>query len=155
MADEKKDYYETLGVNKTATKDEIRSAYRKLAKKYHPDINHDPDAPKKFEEVQEAYDVLSDDQKRAAYDQYGFAAFGQGASTGGAGNPFENAGFSSQGFGGFDDLFNSFFGGGRSRRAQSNGPQKGNDTLYSVKISFIKTLLYSNNCSCKSCCPGY
>lgn len=137
MADEKRDYYETLGVNKTATKDEIRSAYRKLAKKYHPDINHDPDAPKKFEEVQEAYDVLSDDQKRAAYDQYGFAAFGQGASTGGAGNPFENAGFSSQGFGGFDDLFNSFFGGGRSRRAQSNGPQKGNDTLYSVKISFM------------------
>ena len=81
----KRDYYEVLGVSKTATKDEIRSAYRKLAKKYHPDINHDPDAPKMFEEVQEAYDVLSDDTKRAQYDQFGQAAFEQGASTGGAG----------------------------------------------------------------------
>lgn len=79
----KRDYYEVLGVSKTATKDEIRSAYRKLAKKYHPDINHDPDAPKMFEEVQEAYDVLSDDTKRAQYDQFGQAAFEQGASTGG------------------------------------------------------------------------
>ncbi len=141
MAEEKRDYYEVLGINKSASKDEIRSAYRKLAKKYHPDINHDPDAPKKFEEVQEAYDVLSDDQKRAAYDQYGFAAFGNGSSTGGSGNPFGGEGFSSQGFGGFDDLFNSFFGGG-SRRGNANrsGPQKGNDSLYSVKISFMDSI---------------
>ena len=66
----KRDYYEVLGVSKNATKEEIQSAYRKLAKKYHPDINHDPDAPKMFEEVQEAYDVLKDDTKRQQYDQF-------------------------------------------------------------------------------------
>lgn len=135
MANEKRDYYEVLGVSKTASKDEIRSAYRKLAKKYHPDINHDADAPKKFEEVQEAYDVLSDDNKKAAYDQYGFAAFNQGSSNGGPGG----AGFSSQGFGDFDmdDLFGAFFGGGRRSQRRASGPQKGNDTLYRVKISFM------------------
>lgn len=140
MAEEKRDYYEVLGVNKTASKDEIRSAYRKLAKQYHPDINHDPDAPKKFEEVQEAYDVLSDDNKKAAYDQYGFAAFGQGASTGGSGNPFENGGFTSQGFGSFDDLFDTILNGGRRSQRRSGGPQKGNDTLYRVKISFMDAI---------------
>lgn len=141
MAEEKRDYYEVLGVSKNASKDEIKSAYRKLAKKYHPDINHDADAPKKFEEVQEAYDILSDDQKRAAYDRYGFAAFGQGGSTGGSGNPFEGAGFSTEGFGDLNDLFNSFFGGGGRRRGQAqSGPQKGNDTLYSVKINFMDAI---------------
>jgi molecular chaperone DnaJ len=135
----KRDFYEVLGVSKTATKDEIRSAYRKLAKKYHPDINKDPDAPKKFEEVQEAYDVLSDDNKRAQYDQFGMAAFEQGASTGGAGNPFSGAGFSSQGFGDVDlnDIFSSFFGGGSRTRQSGSSPRKGEDSLYRVKISFM------------------
>lgn len=139
----KRDYYEVLGVSKTATKDEIRSAYRKLAKKYHPDINHDPDAPKMFEEVQEAYDVLSDDTKRAQYDQFGQAAFEQGASTGGAG-PF-GSGFSSAGFGDIDlgDIFSSFFGGGRRQQSSraSSGPRKGQDKLTRIKISFMDAVL--------------
>lgn len=140
----KRDYYEVLGVSKTATKDEIRSAYRKLAKKYHPDINHDPDAPKMFEEVQEAYDVLSDDTKRAQYDQFGQAAFEQGASTGGAG-PF-GSGFSSAGFGDIDlgDIFSSFFGGGGRRQQSSrasSGPRKGQDKLTRIKISFMDAVL--------------
>ena len=106
----KRDFYEVLGISKSASKDEIKSAYRKLAKKYHPDINHDADAPEKFKEVQEAYDILYDDKKRQMYDQFGMAAFENGGSTGGAGNPFQGGGFSSQGFGGVDlgDIFNSF-----------------------------------------------
>jgi molecular chaperone DnaJ len=118
MAETKRDYYEVLGVSKTATKDEIKSAYRKLAKQYHPDLNKSPDAPKKFEEIQEAYDVLYDDNKRKQYDQFGMAAFEQGASTGGAGNPFNGGGFSGEGFGDVDlnDIFQSFFGGGGQRR---------------------------------------
>ena len=139
----KRDYYDVLGVSKSATKDEIKSSYRKLAKKYHPDLNHEPDAAKKFEEVQEAYDVLYDDNKRAQYDQFGHAAFEQGASTGGAGNPF-GSGFSSQGFADMDlgDIFSSFFGGGARRRGQqATGPQKGEDKLTRVRISFMDSIL--------------
>lgn len=139
---QKRDYYEVLGVSKTATKDEIKSAYRKLAKQFHPDINHSPDAPEKFKEVQEAYDILYDDQKRQAYDQFGFAAFEQGASTGGAG-PF-GGGFAGQGFGDVDlnDIFSSFFGGG-GRRSQgaSTGPEKGEDNLTRCRISFMDAIL--------------
>ncbi len=134
----KRDYYEVLGLSKGATKDEIKSAYRKLAKKYHPDLNKEPDAAEKFEEVQEAYDVLYDDKKRQLYDQYGMAAFEQGASTGGAGNPFSGGfNFNGAGFGDVDlgDIFNSFFGGGQRRR--NSGPRKGNDRLYRVKVSFM------------------
>lgn len=142
MAEAKRDYYETLGVNKSANKDEIKSAYRKLAKQYHPDINKSPDAPKKFEEIQEAYDVLYDDNKRRQYDQFGHAAFQQGGSTGGAGNPFGGAGFSGAGFGDVDlnDIFSSFFGGGRRSSRQSGGPQKGNDSLIQVSISFMDSI---------------
>ena len=154
----KRDFYEVLGISKSASKDELKSAYRKLAKKYHPDINHDADAPEKFKEVQEAYDILYDDKKRQMYDQFGMAAFENGGSTGGAGNPFQGGGFSSQGFGGVDlgDIFNSFFGGGSTRSSQNYGPQRGNDTLSRVRISFMdaingKTITmpitYDENCS--------
>ncbi|MDY6429899.1 MAG: molecular chaperone DnaJ [Bacilli bacterium] len=145
---EKRDYYEVLGISKSASKDEITSAYRKLAKKYHPDINKDPNAPKQFEEVQEAYDVLKDDQKRAAYDRFGHAAFTQGSSTGGNGNPF-GQGFTNAGFGGIDldDIFSSFFGGGpRNAGRTQTGPTKGDDTLVRVKISFMDSI---NGCHVK------
>ena len=137
----KRDFYEVLGVNKSASKDEIKSAYRKLAKKYHPDLNHEPDAAEKFKEVQEAYDILYDDKKRQMYDQFGMAAFEQGASTGGAGNPFQGGGFSSQGFGGVDlgDIFSSFFGGGR--RQANVGPQRGDDTLQRIRVPFMDAIL--------------
>lgn len=138
----KRDFYEVLGVNKSASKDEIKSAYRKLAKKYHPDINKEPGAEEKFKEVQEAWDVLGDDKKRQMYDQFGMAAFEQGASTGGAGNPF-GAGFGSQGFGDINlgDIFSSFFGGGRSSRRTNVGPQKGEDVLQRIRVQFMDAIL--------------
>lgn len=134
----KRDYYEVLGLSKGATDDEIKSSYRKLAKKYHPDLNKEPGAEEKFKEVQEAYDVLSDSQKRAAYDQYGHAAFDQNGNQQGAG------GFG--GFGGFQDvdlsdIFGSFFGGGTTRsRRGSTGPQRGNDSFMKVSISFMDAI---------------
>ena len=111
MAD-KRDYYEVLGINKNASADEIKRAYRKMAKKYHPDVNKSADAEEKFKEVNEAYEVLSDPDKKAAYDRYGHAAFEQGA--GGAGG---FGGFNAGGFEDFDfgDIFGSFFGGGGGR----------------------------------------
>ncbi|MBQ4255551.1 MAG: molecular chaperone DnaJ [Bacilli bacterium] len=135
MAD-KRDYYEVLGVSKTASKDEIKSAYRKLAKQYHPDVNKSADAPKKFEEITEAYEILSDDSKRAQYDQFGHAAFdpNNGMGGGAGGNPFQG------GFGDINDIFSSFFGGGfggGARAGASRGPQKGEDTLMRVKIGFM------------------
>ncbi len=141
----KRDFYEVLGLNKSASKDDIKSAYRKLAKKYHPDLNHEPDAADKFKEVQEAYDVLYDDKKRQMYDQFGMAAFEQGASTGGAGNPFQGGGFSSQGFGDIDlgDIFSSFFGGGSrgGRRQQNYGPRRGDDALQRIRVPFMDAIL--------------
>ncbi|MED5044217.1 DnaJ domain-containing protein, partial [Geobacillus stearothermophilus] len=116
----KRDYYEVLGVSKNATKDEIKKAYRKLSKQYHPDINKAPDAAEKFKEIKEAYEVLSDDEKRARYDRFGHAdpneAFGGGGFRGGG---FDFGGFS--GFGGFEDIFETFFGGGPRQRA--SGPR--------------------------------
>lgn len=140
----KRDFYEVLGISKSASKDEIKSAYRKLAKKYHPDLNHEPGAADKFKEVQEAYDILYDDKKRQMYDQFGMAAFEQGASTGGAGNPFQGGGFSSQGFGDIDlgDIFSSFFGGGGTRTSrQSYGPRRGDDTLQRIRVPFMDAVL--------------
>ena len=123
----KRDYYEVLGVSKTATDDEIKKAYRSLAKKYHPDVCKEPDAEAKFKEVQEAYEVLSDSTKRQQYDQ-----FGHEGPMGGAGG-FDGFNFSG-GFGGFDDIFSSFFGGGRS---QSNtGPKRGRNIKTSITLTF-------------------
>ncbi|MEA4852840.1 MAG: molecular chaperone DnaJ [Christensenella sp.] len=127
-----KDYYETLGVNKDAGADEIKSAYRKLAKKYHPDLNKgDEGAAQKFKEVNEAYQVLSDDQKRQQYDMYGNADFNGGF--GGAGQGGFGGGF--EGFGGFGDIFENLFGGGGMRQ-QKAGPQRGGDIRVNMRISF-------------------
>ena len=134
MAENKRDYYEVLGVDRGADGATIKKAYRQLAKKYHPDMNPgDKEAEKKFKEASEAYAVLSDAEKRRQYDQFGHAAFEQGG--GGAG-----------GFGGFDfnggdmgdifgDIFGDLFGGGRSRRA-NNGPMKGANVRTAVRITF-------------------
>src|SRR5690606_22343203 len=111
----KRDYYEVLGVDKAASADEIKKAFRKLAVKYHPDKDSGDEV--KFKEASEAYEVLKDQQKRQRYDQFGHAGVGGGAS-GGGGNPFEGFGFNGQdihfdfGGGGLDDLFGQFFGGG-------------------------------------------
>ena len=133
MAEQKRDYYEVLGVDKNADDAAIKKAYRALAKKYHPDMNPgDADAEKKFKEASEAYAVLSDPDKRHQYDQFGHAAFEGGA--GGAGG-FDFSGFD---FGEmFSDLFGfgDLFGGGRSRGA-SNGPMKGANLRTSVRITF-------------------
>lgn len=134
---EKRDYYEVLGIDKSASPDQIKSAYRQMAKKYHPDLNKSPDAPAKFKEVQEAYEVLSDPQKKQAYDQFGFAAFDQNGQAGFQGQ--QGAGFGEGGFDADDlnDIFGQFFGGG-SRRSSSNRstPRKGNDHSIRVKLSF-------------------
>lgn len=125
----KKDYYETLGISKGASDDEIKRAYRKLAKQYHPDNNPgNAESEDKFKEVGEAYQVLSDKEKRAAYDQFGHSAFEQGGASGGYG-------FGGFDFGGFDasEIFEQFFGGGSSRR---NGPRRGADTHVNVTITF-------------------
>ena len=141
MAENKRDYYEVLGVSKTATKEEIKSAYRKLAKEYHPDNNKSPDAEKKFMEIQEAYDVLKDDQKRKTYDQFGHAAFEQGGFGPNNGNPFGNSsGFGFDFDGDLGDIFSQFMGGGRRRR-NPEGPIKGNDVSLRIKISFMDAIL--------------
>jgi molecular chaperone DnaJ len=124
----KRDYYEVLGVSKNATKDEIKKAYRKLSKQYHPDINKAPDAAEKFKEIKEAYEVLSDDQKRAHYDQFGHTDPNQGFGG------FGGADFDFGGFGGFEDIFSSFFGG--TRRRDPNAPRAGADLQYTMTLTF-------------------
>lgn len=132
----KRDFYDVLGLSKNASKDDIKSAYRKLAKQFHPDINKAADAETKFKEVQEAYDILYDDQKRQAYDQFGHAAFDQQAG----GNPFQGGGFS--GFQDVDlgDIFGSFFGGGQRRQRQPQGPSRGADTQMRLRIDFMDAI---------------
>jgi molecular chaperone DnaJ len=129
----KRDYYEVLGVSKSASEAEIKKAYRNLAKKYHPDVNKAADAADKFKEVQEAYEVLNDSQKRAQYDQFGHSAFEQ-----------QGAGGFNSGFGGFEDLndiFGSFFGGGFSSGGRrSNGPRKGQDRFMQMTIDFMDAI---------------
>ena len=139
MAD-KRDYYEILGISKSASEDEIKKAYRKLAKQYHPDVNKAPDAEAKFKEINEAYEVLSDPQKKATYDQFGHAGM----------DGFSGGGYSS-GFGGMNmddlgDIFSDFFGGmggfsgfnfGGSASSRRNSPMKGENRYMSMEIDFL------------------
>ena len=134
MAEQKRDYYEVLGVGRGASEDEIKKAYRKLAKKYHPDLNPgDKEAEQKFKEVNEAYEVLSDSSKKARYDQFGHAGvdpnYGAGGGFGG--------GFGDFDFGDLGDIFGSFFGGGfGGGRAARNGPARGESIRVALTISF-------------------
>lgn len=160
-----KDYYEILGVNKDASSDEIRKAYRQLAKKWHPDANPDnrKEAEEKFKEIGEAYSVLSDPEKRKMYDQFGTADF----NAGGAGGNYGSSGFGGfsgfdgfDDFGGFDDIFSSIFGGGRrsSSSSSNRGPQKGRTLRTSMTITFeesftgvTKDFTINKNVKCDEC----
>ena len=134
MAEQKRDYYEVLGVDKNADEAALKKAYRVLAKKYHPDMNPgDAEAEKKFKEASEAYAVLSDPEKRRQYDQFGHAAFEGGAGAGGFGGfDFNGADFTDI----FGDLFGDLFGGGRRSGGARNGPMKGANVRTSVRITF-------------------
>ncbi|GBC00827.1 hypothetical protein RclHR1_03990004 [Rhizophagus clarus] len=148
----KKDLYETLGVDKKASQAEIKKAYYSLAKKYHPDTNKDPTSKEKFVQIQEAYDVLSDEEKRAQYDQFG-TTFAEGGPTGAGGFPgFEGFG----GFGGSADFFDLFEGFGR--RSRSTGFSTGSNIEVGLNISFMdaikgatKTIMVESIATCKSC----
>ena len=134
MADNKRDYYEVLGVQKGASAEEIKKAYRKLALKYHPDRNPDnKEAEEKFKEAAEAYEILSDDDKRSRYDQFGFAGVdpNYGAGQGGYDGGFGGFG----GFGDLGDIFGSFFGGG-SARSNPNAPRRGENVGARLELTF-------------------
>ena len=145
MAD--KDFYEILGVSRSANEDEIKRSYRKLAMKHHPDRNKgNKDAEKKFKEASAAYEILKDSEKRAAYDQYGHDAFSQGGMG------------STQGFGdfagGFSDIFEEFFGSGFGSSSRQRGPSRGNDLRYNMSISLQdafegKKISNTNSKSCR------
>ena len=152
---EKRDYYEVLGIQKGASEDEIKKAYRKMAMKYHPDKNPgDKEAEEKFKEANEAYAVLSDPDKKSKYDRFGHAGVDPNAGFGGGG-----AGFG--GFGGFEDIFDMFgggFGGFGGRGARRNGPRKGNDLQKSITIEFTeaifgckKEIKLTKEVKCKTC----
>ena len=130
----KRDYYEVLGVEKSANADEIKKAFRQKARQFHPDVNKEKDAEAKFKEVNEAYEILSDDQKRGAYDRYGHAGV-SGAGGGGAG-------FDGSGFGDINDIFNEFFGGFARGTAQQQrrGPRRGADLRYDLKLDFLEAI---------------
>ncbi len=156
---EKRDYYEILGLKKDASKQEIKRAYRRLAKEYHPDRNKAPDAETKFKEVQEAYDILSDDKKKAAYDQYGHA----GTQGFGGGFDFSGGAYDFSDFSGFGDIFDQFFGGGFSGfggapRQRASSSRRGADIEATLKIDFMeavfggeKTIEYNLKEVCKTC----
>lgn len=153
----KRDYYEVLGVQKTASKDEIKKAYRKLAVKYHPDKNPgDKTAEEKFKEASEAYEVLSDDQKRSIYDQYGHAGLeGMGAGGGGGFDPSHFQGFEDI-FGDFGGIFENLFGGGRKSSSSRGGPARGASLRYDLSISFEDAVFGTKaeiQYQCNSTCP--
>jgi molecular chaperone DnaJ len=166
----RRDLYEVLGISKSASLDEIKKSYRKLALKYHPDRNPDnKEAEEKFKEATEAYTILADEEKRKQYDQFGFAGidgmFGGGSGQGG-GSPFGGQGFDFEDmfggdiFSGFEDIFGSFFGGGGGRRGrrQRGGAQRGNDLLYNLEITLEDAfegkkidINYERDNACPSC----
>ena len=148
------EFYDRLGVSKDASQDEIKKAYRKMSKKYHPDINKEPGAEEKYKEVQEAYETLGDEQKRAAYDQYGAAGANGGFGGGTGGFDGFNGG---AGFSGFEDIFSSFFGGGGATR-NPNAPRQGDDLQYRVELTFEeavfgveKEVSYNREATCETC----
>lgn len=158
----KNDYYKVLGVSKKATPEEIKKAYRRLARKHHPDINPgDKAAEDKFKQIQEAYGVLSDAEKRKAYDRFGDARFaGQGGFQDFGGfRGFENADFQSGGgFSSFSDIFSDLFGGRRSQSGGSTRPRKGADLEYHISISFMDAvngtrtkISFNRQSSCPRC----
>ena len=163
----KRDLYEVFGVSKYAYDADIKRAYRKLSKQYHPDINKEAGAEEKFKEIAEAYEILSDSQKRAAYDQYGHASYdpNSGFSGGGFGGGFEGfGGFGGQGFsgsytGGFEDIFDTFIGGGGVRRGnRANMPRQGADLQYVMDLTFEEAIFgkeevihYHRNAECETC----
>jgi len=128
MATRKRDYYEVLGVGRDSSSEDVKKAYRKLARQYHPDVNKDAGAEAKFKEINEAYEVLSDDRKRAAYDRFGHAA-----AEGGMASDFTGFG----GFGGFSEIFEEFFGGFGVRTARRT-PRRGADLRYDLTIEFVE-----------------
>ncbi|MBR4308494.1 MAG: molecular chaperone DnaJ [Oscillospiraceae bacterium] len=168
MANEnKRDYYEVLGVAKDASEADIKRAYRKMAAKYHPDVNHEADAEEKFKEINEANEVLSDEDKRARYDQYGFAGVDPNfnPNMGGFGGGF--GGFGGFGdFGDIGDLFGSFFGGGGRTRRNPNAPTRGEDVEARIEVTFEEAAFgtektvtaqhieHCDNCSGSGAAPG-
>ena len=160
MAQEKRDYYEVLGISKGASEEEIKKAYKKLARKYHPDVNPgDKDAEEKFKEINEANAVLSDPEKKARYDQFGFAGVDPNYGAGGPGWGDGAAGFD---FGDLGDIFGSFFGGGfggfGGSTQRRNAPQRGESIRVSVSISFTeaafgceKSVTIDRTESCPTC----
>ncbi len=146
-----RDPYEVLGVSKDASAAEIKKAYRRLSKKYHPDLNKEPGAEEKFKQVNEAYEILSDPQKKAQFDQYG----SMGGQQGFGGN-YQGGGFGDFG-GGFEDIFSSFFGGGSGSR-NPNAPRQGRDLQYEMDLTFEEAVFgkktsiqYTREALCKTC----
>ena len=154
MANEK-NFYDVLGVSKTASQDEIKSAYRKLAKQYHPDVNKEPGAETKFKEAAAAYEILGDTNKRTQYDQLGHEVFTNRQQTGGGPGGPGAGGFS--GFGAdINDIFSQFFGGGGSRQQQQAGPRRGDDQILRMTVSFmdaIKGTTFRKSFQTSTLCP--